>query len=84
MYEISPAPGQFVLRMLKVYEPLANYLTRTSRNQTGCSCTRQSADGLPARFPPSGDGSYNVNPAIFAQHFIDKILKNIFWLRLLE
>ncbi len=30
-------------------------LTRRSRNQTSCSCTRQSADELLTRFPPSGE-----------------------------
>ncbi len=46
--------------------------TRTSRNQTSCSCTRQSADELPTRFPPSGMSRYHVNPANFTQYFNDK------------
>ncbi len=73
------------MKLLNLRDGLTVCLTRTSRNQISCSCTRQSADELLTRFPPSGDGSYNVNPATFAQHPIDKILTlNVFVLLTLK
>jgi len=67
------------MKLLNLRNGLTVCLTRTNRNQTGCICTRQSADELLTRFPPSCDGSYNINPASFVQDFTDKILTlNVF------
>ena len=53
----------------RLHEFNAAFLTRHSRNQTGCSCTRQSADELPTQFPPSGMSSYKIKSCQFCAAF---------------